>query len=144
MLLLRSRNVGSGHLRKGMFVFLKHILKGQTDFYVFYFWRPVLALVFIIPVLKWRSDLNALISQLHRIIYTDTLKESLFVFFVWYQHCDSLYFIQIASLLFTWSVCPLNKQCCLTINWLFKYFFHNLNIVLYADVSGSLWKKALN
>lgn len=66
---------------------------------------------------KIRSECSSLSFTLHY-IYTDTLMK-LFMF-VWYKHCDSMYFIQIASLLFTRSVCPLNKQCCLTTRGIFK------------------------
>lgn len=56
-------------------------------------------------VLNSRSELNALINLLQCIMYRDSniplMEPLIYVHFVWYQHCDDVYFIQYTSLLFT-------------------------------------------
>lgn len=76
-----------------------------------------------------RSDLNALINQLHDVYRNCNIPSMIlfiYVHFVKYQHCDFMCFIQFNSLLFTWSMCLVNKQYCLIIVCLLKYVFFAL------------------
>lgn len=80
------------------------------------------ALVCMIPVLKRHdavrsecSDQSITLHYVYRYSNIPLMELFIYVHFVWYRHCDYMCFIQFTSLLFTWSMCLVNKQYCLII-----------------------------